>query len=111
MSIDRWMTGLIIKLLEITHGKWLYRNVMVHDSTRVTLITKKNEEIQLEIERHQELGSEGLLEEDKVLAEVWLEDIESTNGDRQEYWILAIKIGTEGESNSRCNNKENQSKT
>ena len=91
MSIDRWMTGLIIKLLEITHGQWLYRNVMVHDSTTGTLITKRKEEIQLEIERQQELGSEKLLEEDKFLAEVRLEDIESTNGDRQEYWLLDIK--------------------
>ena len=91
MSIDGWMTGLIIKLLEITHEQWLYCNVMVHDNTTGTLITKRNQEIQLEIERQQELGSEGLLEEDNVLAEVRLEDLESTNGDRQEYWLLAIK--------------------
>ena len=31
ISIERWMTGLITKLLEITHGKWLYRNVHVHN--------------------------------------------------------------------------------
>ena len=46
MSIDGWMTGLIIKLLEIIHGQF---DVMVHDSTTVTLITKGKEEIQLEI--------------------------------------------------------------
>ena len=92
MSIDGWMTGLIIKLLEITHGQWLYRNVMVHDNTTGTLTTKRKEEIQLEIERQQDLGSEGLLEEDKILAKVRLEDLESTNGDRQEYWLLAIKL-------------------
>ena len=51
ISINGWMTGLIIKLLEITHGQWLYRNAMVHDSTTVTLITKIRDEIQLEIER------------------------------------------------------------
>ena len=32
-----------------------------------------------------------MLEEDKFLSEVRLEDLESTNGDRQEYWLLAIK--------------------
>ena len=91
MSIDRWMTGLIIKLLEITHGQWLYRNVIVHDNTTGTLITKRKEEIKLEIERQQELVSEGLLEKYKCLAEVRLEELESTNGDRKEYWLLAIK--------------------
>ena len=62
MSIDGWMTGLITKLLEITHGQWLYHNVMVHDITTDTLITKRKEEIQLGIERQQELRSEGLLD-------------------------------------------------
>ena len=70
MIIDGWMTVMINKLLKITHGQWLYHNVMVHDSTPGTLITKRKEEIQLEIERQQELGSEGLLEEDNFLAEV-----------------------------------------
>ena len=60
----------------------MYRNVMVHDSTTGTFITKIKEEIQLEIERQKDLGSEGLFEEYKFLAEVWLEDLESTNGDR-----------------------------
>ena len=64
MSIYGWMTGLIIKLLDITRGQWLYRNVMVHDNTTGTIITKRKEEIQLEIESQQELGIEGLLEED-----------------------------------------------
>jgi hypothetical protein len=26
-----WTKGLVIKLLEVTHGQWLYRNVHVHD--------------------------------------------------------------------------------
>ena len=56
---------------------------MVHDNTTGTLITNRKEEIQLEIERQKELGSEGLLEENKFSAEVRLEDLESTNGDRQ----------------------------
>ena len=42
----------------------MYRNVMVHDNTTGTLIPKRKEEIQSEIESQQELGSEGLLEED-----------------------------------------------
>ena len=39
--IDGWMTGLIVKLLKITHGRWLHRNVMIHDITTGTLITKR----------------------------------------------------------------------
>ena len=32
LSIERWMTGLITKLLEVTHGQWIYRNEHVHNS-------------------------------------------------------------------------------
>ena len=92
MSIGGWVTGLIIKILEITHGQWMYRNVMVHYSTTGTLRTNRKEEIKLEIERQKDLGSEGMLEKEKFLAEVRLEDLESTNGDKQEYWLLAIKL-------------------
>ena len=31
LSIERWTTVLITKLLEVTHGQWLYRNVPVHN--------------------------------------------------------------------------------
>ena len=63
----------------------------MHDDIAGALATKKEEEIQREIELQQELGDEGLLPEDKFLAEVNLEDMESTSGERQEYWLLAIK--------------------
>ena len=51
LSIDRWMTGLITKLLEFTHGQWLYRNVHVHESISKTTATPHKEEIQMEIEK------------------------------------------------------------
>ena len=33
LSLNAWAKELVIKLLEITHGQWLYRNVQVHDTT------------------------------------------------------------------------------
>ena len=41
ISIKSWTSGLIIKLLEITHRQWLYRYIQVHDSTSGTLRTEK----------------------------------------------------------------------
>ena len=29
---DNWTKGLTVKLLEVTHGQWLYRNMQVHDT-------------------------------------------------------------------------------
>jgi hypothetical protein len=90
MSLDKWSTGLITRLLEITHGQWLYQNFLVHNPVTGAIATAKKEELLLEIERQWDLGGAGLLEEDKYLAEVNLGDMETTLGEPQHYWLLAI---------------------
>jgi hypothetical protein len=91
MSLDKWCTGLITRLLEITHGQWLYQNYIVHDPVSGTVAMAKKEELLVEIERQRELGDAGLLEEDKYLAEVNLEEMATSSGERQHYWLLAIQ--------------------
>ncbi len=41
------------------------------------------------------MGYHGLLDEVLYLAEVNLEDLESTFGERQEYWLVAIPLAWE----------------
>jgi hypothetical protein len=91
LSLYKWSSGLITRLLEITHGQWLYCNFMVHNPVSGTIATGKKEELLLEIERQWDLGDAGLLDEDKYLAEVNLGDLETTSGERHHYWLLAIK--------------------
>ncbi len=90
LSPQKWSVGVVTKLLETTHGQWLYRCIQIHDRVNGTLATQRKEELQREIESQQELGIVGLMEEDQYLAEVNLEDLESTTGERQEYWLVAI---------------------
>ncbi len=52
---------------------------------RGIIATAKKEELLLEIERQRKLGDAGLLEEDKYLAEVNLEGLETTLGEWQHY--------------------------
>ncbi len=91
LSLRAWTRGLITKLLEVTHGQWIYRNLLVHDRTAGILATQKKEELQAAIKAQQDLGPDGLAEEDKFLLEVRLEDLEESSGDRQAYWLLAIE--------------------
>ncbi len=86
-----WAQGLIWKLLEATHGQWIYRNIQIHDSVAGTQATLWKEAIQKEIEEQMELGEAGLLEEDIWMLEVNLGDLETTGGEQEEYWLLAIK--------------------
>ena len=64
---------------------------MVHDPVSGIIAMAKKEEILLEIEQQRELGDAGLLEEDKYLAEVNLEEMASSLGEWQHYWLLAIQ--------------------
>ena len=63
----------------------------MHDPVSGTIAMAKKEELLLEIERQHELGDAGLLEEDKYLAKVNLEEMVSSSGERQHYWLLAMQ--------------------
>jgi hypothetical protein len=95
MSATGWTTRLIIKLLEVVHGQWLYRCVQTHDKIRGTLATASKEELQREIEVQMEKGWSELLEEDQYLAEVNLEDLENSSGESQRYWLLSVRAALE----------------
>jgi len=89
-TIKSWVMGVVIKLLEITHRQWVYRNVVVHDAMSGSIANKKKEEIKREIKRQQALGLQDLHEDDQYLAEVNLEDLEGVSGERHEYWLVSI---------------------
>ena len=85
----------MIKLIEVTHGQWLYRNVHVHDKVAGVHATRRKEELRKEIIDQLHIGEERLGEEDKYLLEINLDNLESTSEEMQEYWLLAIKAARE----------------
>ena len=91
LTIDVWAQGLVTKLLEATHGQWLYRNVHVHDTVSGVAATARKEEIQQFIEDQLDMGGEGLDERDKFLLEINLADLETSSGEDQHYWLLQIE--------------------
>ena len=42
---EQWTTGVVIKLLEVTHGQWLYCCIQVHDRVQETQATQHKEEL------------------------------------------------------------------
>jgi hypothetical protein len=95
LSPDRWAQGLVLKLLEAMHGQWIYRNIQIHDWVAGTQATLRKEELQREIEKQLELGTTELLEEDQWLVEINLGDMESTAGEQEEFWLVAMKAAWE----------------
>jgi hypothetical protein len=93
--VSKWLSGLITELLQVTHGQWIYRCVLVHDQATGTLISAHKDELLKEIEHQLGLGDEGLMEEDRFLLECNFDELATTNGEQQEYWILAIQAARE----------------
>ena len=96
-----------MKLPETTHGQWLYRNVHVHDIVSGSHATERKEKLREAILDQLDRGGEDLGEDDKYLLDINLGDLDSTSGEKQEYWLLAIDAAREatrlrkGEAGSR----------
>jgi hypothetical protein len=87
----KWATGLITQLLQITHAQLIYQCLLVHDRTLGTLINLHKTKLLEEITNQLSMGAENLMEDDKYLLKCNLSDLATTNGEQQEYWLLAIK--------------------
>jgi hypothetical protein len=91
----RWIAGLITQLLQVAHTQWIYRCVLVHDRTTEVLISAHKAELLKEIEHQLALGLEGLAEEDRFLLMCNFNDLSSTTGEHQGYWLLGIQASRE----------------
>jgi hypothetical protein len=90
-----WISGLITQLLQVTHTQWIYQCILVHNCTTGTLISAHKEELLKEIDCQLTLGQEGLAEEDRFLLECNFNNLTTTTGEHQEYWLLAIQATRE----------------
>ncbi len=87
--------GLITQLLQVTHFQWIYRCVLVHDRATGTLVLAHKEELMKENAHQLEMGAERLAEDNRFLLECNFKELATTNGEQQEYWILAIQAARE----------------
>jgi hypothetical protein len=91
VSPEQWASGLVLKLMEATHGQWLYQNAQIHNKVVGAQVTLWKEAIQREIEEQLETGGNGLLEEDQWMMEVNFGDLENTLGEQEQNWLVVIK--------------------
>jgi hypothetical protein len=90
-NATRWIYGLITKLLQVTYTQWIYRCVLAHDHTTGTLISAHKRELSKEIDWQLTLSPEALAKEDRFLLECNFDNLTTTTGEHQEYWLLAIQ--------------------
>jgi hypothetical protein len=90
LSIQSWCAGLVTRLLEVTHGQWLYRNVHMNDILTGDIATQRKEVIRRELLDQIEIGGKGLAAEDKYLLENNLDELDTSSGEEQTYWLLLL---------------------
>ncbi len=80
-----------MKFLEATHGQWLYQNLHMNNAVTGVMATDCKEKIQHFIEDQLDMGEKGSDTQDHYLLEINLEDLETSSGKEQHYWLLQIK--------------------
>jgi hypothetical protein len=90
-SAKKWATGLITQLLQVTHAQSIDWCLLVHNCTSGTLINLHKTKLLEEIANQLSMEAENPMEDDKYLLKCNFSDLATTNGEQQEYWLLAIK--------------------
>ena len=75
----------MVKLLETTHGKWLYHGGQVHGVVSGSHATQRKEKLREALLEQLDRGGEDLEEEKKYLLDINPGDLDSTSGEKQEY--------------------------
>ena len=70
LTADSWIKAFICKLMEMTHGMWIFRCISKHHRTKGALVLASKAKLFKEIESQLALGEEALAEEDRWMLEV-----------------------------------------
>ena len=65
--------------------------MLVHDTVSGLKAAERKEELQREIEYQIELGGAGLDNKYRYLLEINLEDLDTSTGEDQYYWLISIR--------------------
>ena len=90
-SGDAWMTQFTRRLIDISHGQWLYRNFTLHNNTNGYLLLQRQEEVLARITQLAASDPSELPEESRFLLEMEPSSLETAPLLQQEYWAAAMK--------------------
>ena len=91
MNGSDWAKTFVLKLLDISHGQWMYRNFSLHNKCRGHLKLSHQAEVLTEIAILSESRPEDIPPESRFLLEVETATLDKQTLARQEYWVAAMK--------------------
>lgn len=86
-----WTHQFISKLLHITHGQWIYRNISKNHAKHGLLRSVERRKLLREIDRYMNLPPEDVPEESRFLLEIDFSHLRHDSTEKQSYWVHAIR--------------------
>ena len=91
LNADDWIRQYITKLLHITHGQWIYRNVSRHHHKHGLLQDLERQSLLREIDKFLSLSADDVPEESRFLLEIDFRSIRTAATEKQSYWVHAMR--------------------
>lgn len=91
LTLRRWMSQFITRLLNISHSQWIYRNITLHHTTAGVFQQRERQALVREIEHHLNLPAEEVPDSHQFLLEIDLNNLSNMDTPGQEYWLLAAR--------------------
>lgn len=105
LTADDWLKQFLQRILHITHGQWIYRNVSRHHSKHGLLKDLERQSLLREIEQFLSVSPEEVPEESRFLLEIDFQSIRTAATECQSYWVhamrAAVKAGRRVQSGRR----------
>lgn len=101
-----------LRLLQITHSQWIYRNISLHDKSNGYLRNKTAEDLAEEIHKLAKLQLEDVPTESMFLLEVDSGNLTKEHVETRAYWVVAVRAAMKAKAaqSARAASKKGQSK-
>ena len=86
-----WLNQFIQRLLHLTHGQWIYRNVSRHHLQHGQLKELERKSLLREIDKYLSVSPDDVPEESKFLLEIDFRQIRTATTEKQSYWVHAMR--------------------
>jgi hypothetical protein len=91
MTSFDWTAQFISRLLHLTHGQWIYRNISRHHHIYGLLKSTERRALLREIDQYMRVDPEEVPEESRFLLEIDFQQIRHERTEKQSYWVHAIR--------------------
>ena len=93
-NTERWGVELVTRLLEVTHGQWLYATFRYTTESPIPLLRREKKNFRWRLNGSESWGRTGYWRKIAISYRMQPGDLEETSVMKETYWLLAIKAAS-----------------